>query len=63
MVGCPVSRIAGRSRPRIPQMLVVGVQTVDGSGTCLGMDQHKNYFGCCLLLRRNPYRIYPALAG
>jgi hypothetical protein len=61
-VGLGTSGIAGGSCPRIPQKLVLGLQTVDGVGTHHGLDQHEDYFGCCLLLRRYAHWNDPAVA-
>ena len=62
MVGRGIGGIADGSRPRIPQKLVLDLQVVDGVGTHHGVDQHKNYFGSCLLLSHNAHRKDPALA-
>ena len=62
MVGRGIGGIADGSRPRIPQKLILGLQTLDGVGTDHGVDQHENYFGCGLLLSRNAHRKDSALA-
>jgi hypothetical protein len=48
--------------PRISEKFVLDLQTVDGSGTYHGLDQHENYLGVDLLWRSHSDRVCQASA-
>ena len=62
MVGRNISGISDGFRARIPQKLVLGLQTVDGFGTLTGLDQHEDYSRRCVLLGGNADWARQALA-